>query len=482
LVIAVVAGICLAGLFAVAAVIFMPVLAVAPLLLFLMGGLLINDRLRMAFVVFGGLLTLQTSQEVTSIKLIYLAGVCVALAGATLQVLRFESEVTVPLLRPLLAGSLLFLLLIAGSFFIALAHDTDPTAWLRDSAPYFLFASVPIFALDLSQSRHRGSLVLMFVLAGVLSAMSFTVSWLDRRHIAELAFTRLVLPSLLLPLATWCYAVAKVVYGKGNQLGWIAIVLLVPALLLATGGRSGLVLLAAPVGMVLASKGRAVKRSLRLLLLIVAAGLCAFLLVWGIGELTGPESQVIAARFTSISQVLVSPERDPSYLERVSEASAAWNAFAGEPFFGTGPGHAFIWHSSGLVISSFNIDNAISFPAKFGAIGLAVLLVIAVGYASFVRRLSRSGVESAKLALVGFLAILLAYLPLAAPFEDKGFSFALLFLLVLGLGELASRGRSAFGRLEQPRASSFLHSTARLDSGGGLNATNRSVLSEPEDV
>lgn len=90
----------------------------------------------------------------------------------------------------------------------------------------------------------------------------------------------------------------------------------------------------------------------------------------------------------------------------------------------------------GRHMSDFILDTPMTFPAKFGVLGLLVLLLRVAGFLAFARRLGRGGPPTvAYLTLLGFLAAVAALAFLAPPFEDKGLSFELILILALSLAE-----------------------------------------------
>jgi hypothetical protein len=143
----------------------------------------------------------------------------------------------------------------------------------------------------------------------------------------------------------------------------------------------------------------------------------------------------LTSRIGTITSVPANPEADRSYRDRASETRVAWQTFVSKPVLGAGPGHMFEWTNFlGKHRASFAIDTAMSFPAKFGVAGVILLLALTLAFVSFLRRaVQGAGITVAQAALVGYIALAFLVLPFASPFEDKGFSFGLLFLLALSL-------------------------------------------------
>lgn len=416
--------------------------------------------LRTAFLVFGGLAVLQSSQGLSPLKLGYSAGVGAAFIVALLSLRCAAPAHSYRLLRPLLGLSLLFALLVGLSLGFSLTHGTPATACLRDAAPYFLFASVPVFALDLQSSTPRKLCLTMFVIAGVLASLSYAVEWLDRRDLAELPLGRIALPSGNLRSALYVYALSGALLGDRGRAEWGALGALILSLTWITGNRADGLLLLLVVAVVGAF---AVKREGDLVAPVLRAAMVggtAVVLTLAFAQslaLVGDfDMNALTGRFQTMANAPAEWGADRSYQEREDETRLAWNTFVSKPVLGAGPGHLFAWTTAkGTDKASFRIDTALSFPAKFGAAGLLLLLAIVLALAAFHQKVGRSsGLIVPQVALVGYAALAFCSLPFSSPIEDKGFSFGLLFLLALSLPEGRAAGQHAAAQhSEQTRRS-----------------------------
>jgi hypothetical protein len=84
----------------------------------------------------------------------------------------------------------------------------------------------------------------------------------------------------------------------------------------------------------------------------------------------------------------------------------------------------------------------LTFPAKFGLLGLLVLAFVIVKYVSFVRLIRRGRDPTVvQLALIGYLVFVAVISPLVMPLDDKGLSFGLILLVALALQELNGHAR-----------------------------------------
>jgi len=161
-----------------------PLLALLPIAALVSALLLVSGRARIIFVVFGGLLIFQREQGLDTSKMAFLLLFAVAFVGAFHNLRTMRNTRAFRLARPLLAASTAFAALVALSGVVAYNNGIPlGGAWLRDVAPYLLFVSAPIFALDAQASLSRRALVALLVGAGTVGAISFAVSWLERRGI-----------------------------------------------------------------------------------------------------------------------------------------------------------------------------------------------------------------------------------------------------------------------------------------------------------
>jgi O-Antigen ligase len=413
------------------AVTFKPTAAVLPLAL--LGGLLllVDARARILFVVFGGLLTLQSSSGVGSLKLLYLAGVLVSFAGALFKFSQSKDVSLRASVAPLMRVSVALSALIAISYLVAKAQGVLRVDWLRDVAPYVLFALAPIFALDAQWAFRRRTLVRLLVLAGLIATASFSTHWLQQRHIAHLPFSQFALSSFFFPAALFAYAVASALHARQRRIRWLFLAALVFALLVVTGTRSTLILAAAPVVVAFAARRQLSDRFVRLVLLAPAAVLVIAVAVFSVVQATNASTSAISKRITILKDTGTSS--DASYKDRQAQASAARDVFYAHPVLGSGPGTYFSWDMQGVgPRSDFIIDSPLDFPAKFGLVGLAVIAFLVLEYGSFMKTAFRFGhprPETLALAAFAALAVLDSYL--TNPLEDKGCTLGLVLLLAL---------------------------------------------------
>jgi O-antigen ligase len=418
-----------------------PMLAVLPIGALASACLLVDGRARIVFVVLGGLFIFQREQGLDMSKMAFLALFAVAFVGAFLNVRTLRDSPAYRLTRPLLAASTAFAVLAV--FSVAIAHNNGTPLvgwWLRDTAPYLLFASAPIFALDAQSSLGRRRLVTLLVTAGMIGAVAFAIHWLDRRGIADFQASRLGLASHFVPAALFAYAMSAALHARSIR--WLAVAAPVLALLLVTGTRTNLVLLVAPVAIALATRRHRATRTFRLALFGPIAIAITLVIGLGVLRMANANEEYLTKRISIFKST--GSSSDASYIERRRQTHAAWEVFKSNPVLGSGPGTVFEWETiDRKSAADFLIDTPLTFPAKFGLLGLAILVFIIRQYWLFMRGLIRGREATAGyLGLVGYLAIVVLSAIALSPFENKGFSFGLMLLLALVLSDV-HQGRSS---------------------------------------
>jgi hypothetical protein len=349
--------------------------------------------------------------------------------------------------------------LVAISVPIAFLHHTPASSWIRDAAPYGLFAAAPVIALD-ARRLPRDLLVGALVIGGVAASGSFAIEWIGRRGIAQLPIDRLVLPTGLLASALMAYAAARALVHRSMR--WTLLCGIVLGLFLVTATRSTLLLFSVPV--VIAIVARTGWRTTTAVLggiavsTFVVLTLALFLIAGprsisnptptasppvatASGGLGGPTAvptetsrpDLVGQRIGSLGSILSNPEGDVSFGDRLIQTRAAWNVFVGSALMGTGPGYMIDWvSSSGTQKSTFTMDTPLVFVSKFGLPGIAAAFVLLAAFITSVRQIHRRmGLSLDLLTLVGMGLVFAIAALLNSPFEDKGVSFAA--MLVLGM-------------------------------------------------
>jgi O-antigen ligase len=414
-----------------------PTLAVLPALLLLALPLVLSARVRLLVIVFGALTVFQSSDELTASKLLYLMALAVSFGAVLVRLPSLIGTRAYRDLTPLLRASVVLFALVLVSLPVATFNDVPQKTWLRDVAPYVMVACAPFFALDAQASLTTRALKRILIVGGTLGALGFTARWLTNRQIADLSFIPVGLPTLLLAATVFAFGVAALLHGNRNRLAWATFTALILAMLLSTGSRTALILLAAPLAIAVGSHDRLAQRSLRLLVVTPLVALLVFLGAEGITLVTHADREALAARATLLFET-GHGETDHSYIDRLAQADAAWDLFRASPVVGAGPGTTISWTDAfGDVRDATSVDSSLSFPAKFGLVGLVAAGFLVVGYLSTLRRFrARTRRPTVvQLATLGFGAVVVAWSLLHNPYEDKGLAIGMILLFALAARE-----------------------------------------------
>lgn len=405
--------------------------------------LVASPMVRLIFITFGGMAVLGSSSELSVAKIAYLAGAIIAIGAIVMRlpVIRRSSAYTG--LERLLQVSLVFGVFLSFEMFWSLARGTALTLAIRDVAPYLFFALIPLLALDVHTSSASRWLAPLFFLAGGVATLAFAVEWIGRRGFGDLPISHLALSGAL-PAGLFSYAAAGALLGRRRAV-WIIVAGATFSLMVMTGNRSILLLVGAPAAILFFARGNRLPGLLRLVVLGVSSITIGFLAVAYLGTIVGLSPDTVFGRFETLlnPSALVS---DQTYVIRFAQTQAAAAQIEAHTLLGTGPGHIFEWiHplTETRIAAAFTLDSPLAFPAKFGIVGVALLLILVFTFGSLLVRLSRHPTLP-RWGLIGFSATqVAAMLLLGAPLEDKGFSIGLLFLLAMSLdrrGDHEARG------------------------------------------
>lgn len=246
-------------------------------------------------VVAGALVVLQSSENLDASKLAFFAVAILALMGSVVHAWRSRDSDLVKSARPWLIASAVVAAILAVSLPVALAHGTSVGSWTRDAAAYALIAAAPWLALDLGGAVSPRAAMWATAVAGALATISFSVTWIQRRYVADLPLDRLVLPSFALASALFALAVAHSVWGGRDRFGWAAVAAAVIGLLVITGTRTTLALAAVPIVVLVDARLVGGRERLRTSIVPVAAPL----LVVGVLTLPGMLQSVSTAPIAS---------------------------------------------------------------------------------------------------------------------------------------------------------------------------------------
>lgn len=469
---------------------------------------MIDGRAFALIVVVGGLFALQSSNNLDAMKLAYLLLVGAAVAGAAVSARWWLADQRAAIATPWLITSCAYAVLVVVSAAVSRTRGTPTDLWLRDAASYALFAAALLVALACARSASRRWIIVVFAICGALASVSFTIEWLGRRDIAHLPIDRIVLPSGSLASGLVALASALAITAALRRGWWAAAAGVVLGLFFITGTRSTLLLLAVPIGVSLVA-GRPWQRGVQTVLTsgMVAAAIfvatqSGIAIANGSFPLhLGPSTNTISpspnatsqpwptatpnnelsGRINGIGRLIADPGSDPSLQSRWAQTEEAWRAFLTSPIVGVGAGYSFEWtEAPGGTHKGFSMDTPLVYLAKFGLIGLIPLASFVAAYAWLAIQLRRCGprASSELLIVVGYAIVLVIAVALGAPIEDKGTSFALIFVVAVGAHALvhnrASEPAAARVAVGEPKGASGVerarlghHSRGKTQDRGG---------------
>jgi hypothetical protein len=452
----------------------------------------IGGLARAATILFGAMVALQSSQDLSVVKIGYLAAATLAVIGSVWTVHRRRADHLVEFARPWLIASLVVASLVGVSLPVAVLHGTTFSAWLRDAAAYALLAAAPWVALDLALSVTRRATVGLILIAGGLATLSYAIVWVQRRTIADIAIDRLALPSFMLATALFAFAVAQSVADENRRYRWAALASMSIALLLLAGTRTTLAILIVPIAVLgtawLSDPDRSLQKRLvpALLPLITAATIVASTQVGraiDLGSVFGPQtsiegsdsspggsgaepdSEILGGRFDTFGSVLTG--RDASLQDRIAQTRAAWDSFLTSPLIGNGLGVVVTWtRTSGRLQTEFTADTPVLVLAKFGVLGFVIVGIIGGAWIITIRRLRPGGeiTQVSRLTLVGYGAATVVLTPFGWQLEDKGTGLALIVLLALAFTEARQANILRGPKIFATQMSAQLSALAAVDS------------------
>jgi hypothetical protein len=397
------------------------------------------SSVRLVAIAAGGLLVLQGSEGISLPKLLYFGLILVSwLTAIDRLILRRSSQTWDVPFRRLFLGSTLLIGLVCISAAVALDNGIQLVNWARDATPYAMLAFLPIIGIDCARDVSSRFILVLLSTVGTIAALGFLIDWLGRRGVSDIDLTKFSLSSFALIAAVFSVAIVRAASGP-RRWRWLALAAFALVSLLATGARTGIVLLAGLLGI---SSGRKRVR------IPVHASLGVLAVLTLLAVVSTP---LVVARVSSdpafLSQRLEAAlsffqgSSDPSYSDRAREYAETATQVSDHPLLGTGPGFLYPPIDVGDD-PTFTLDTPLITPAKFGLLGAGIVILLLVQVASTIpasRRLV--GATQVGAALRGFGFIFLADLPFGGFVEDKGFSIAL--MLFIGLLVSVTRERVA---------------------------------------
>ena len=414
--------------------------AVIPIIPIMLVMIITSPLFRLAFVTFGGILTLQSLAGFNAPKVLYFLGCFMCISLVIVAFFRTSPDENRSRLQPIFRWLPVWSFVVLVSFFVAVRNSIPLLDWFRGAVPYVLFAAVPLVVFDITKRqatmRDYRIVRLCFVIAGLLTAFSWFVSWISSRGYAQLGIDRLFLWSLVLSLALLCYAVSAAYHSDQRRGLWLLLALLIFLLFALTGTRQALLFLVAPIALMFQKEKATARKTLKFTLLIVPALGISLLVALILVRYLHIDTTAIFDRFSNLGGITNHSVEGRSYQERLVQTSLAREAFISNIWIGVSPGHKYEWLTEfGKLKQSFNIDSPLALLANFGLLGLAAATFTWFQIPKFTKLL-KSPSDSALIetdALRIFSLTLVVYVLAGSPFEDKGLSFAFMFLLSLAL-------------------------------------------------
>jgi O-antigen ligase len=181
----------------------------------------------------------------------------------------------------------------------------------------------------------------------------------------------------MLAAGLMAFVSARAIVTTGRERAiWIVATIVVFGAIVGTGTRTSAILLAAPLVQLAFTRHRRQLAVAIALLVVVVAGLA-------VAENQNVDLGVVGNRFASAVTFVQHPRADPSWQLREAVTKDAISDWRESPILGVGPGHVF--HLRGVrdgEVAGFQIDSPTGYLAKFGLIGIPVLLASSSGTGS----------------------------------------------------------------------------------------------------
>lgn len=408
---------------------------------------LASPAARLLVLVFGGLVVLGSSTEVSTAKLIYGAAVLGVAMISIINLLRDPP--------PWLARTWLWLglaLALAGSMVISTVATpgSDPTSIIRQGLFYMLIPLAPFIGVETGRELRLATTLWIAGGAGTLTAVGFAVDWLSRRGVAAFNLNFLVLGSTVLAGLGFALTLLIAVSTKGRQrVLWATMAAIIPVAMLVTGTRTNLMLFVVIVGML----GPLAKYRLhpgRAFAAVILVGAAIIIMLPIAARMLLSDPTFLDKRVFALLEVLSgSAAGDQSFQWRAIQYQYALDQIELRPLLGHGLG----WNPP------FAMDTPLVTVIKLGIVGTVVLVLFLVTSLLVIEKLAQArGYAPIHAAARGMAVLLVALLPFGSPIEDRGFSFtlALLFAGVAAAANVpaAERDSHRYLRLPQQRRTS----------------------------
>lgn len=297
-------------------------------------------------------------------------------------------------------------------------------ATLQNILPYLLLLLILPIAIDAGAGSDWRLLESGLVITGLVSAVSFSVQWLSRRHISSLDADQLLAASMLMPAVVFQWGL--VMSGEHSRAPWVRVVatfvsIAIPVAFLVTGTRTSVVFL---LGLafyfywVAANQKRRALRSGMIGLLGVACSLPA--LGW-IASLVMQDPEFLSKRIASIQGILShGSASDASLRAREMATDTALAVLDGHWLFGLGM-------STPKPYWVYAFDTPLLTVMRLGVIGTLLLVIYVSMILRWVVRVSPEDATGTCIRgiAMGWAMIVVGFGIFISPVDDPLFVFAL---------------------------------------------------------
>lgn len=394
---------------------------------------------RLIIFIGGAMLVLQSGGSVSAAKVAYFAMALIVILIATARCTTLLKERWGSSFRPAALGSILMALVIVIGSVTGLLNGQPLTDVIRDGMTYVLIAGGVPVALDAASSVRTRMVDLIVIGVGIFGGASFALRFLSARGVNALDIERIGLASMMVLTIGVALGLVRGLLGPRILWGWLLFAALLVAFVLATGSRTGLILLVAAVG-VLGRRSDARVSLQRIGIGLAGMGAVVSMLLL-IATVTVTTREFFSTRIqATIQTIQQGAGSDASGVIRARATEYAMNVWREHWFFGVGFGNRFPDPNPGGGFVEFQVDTAALFLAKFGLVGT---VLIAIALACIIRpawgRIDDGLRLPEQTAMAAASLVWVATLIFGATTEDKGFSIAVMLGLLLIASSLRER-------------------------------------------
>ena len=382
---------------------------------------------RLFLVTAAGLVVFTPGQADLTTKVAFVA---LVLASTTISLLRLRSAHLVAD-RAVITSAAAY----GASLMVAalVGWTDDVPATLQNGLPYVLPLLLLPIAIDAGRGTRRQLIEAGMLAVGLLSAVSFMIFWLDRRHVSAVAINQVLGSSILMPALVFQWGIVTSLMASRTwtvRLTAMSSAVFIAAAFLLTGTRTSLVLAAGLFALVIGRSS--VGKIFKTVLALSVAGAVAIPLLDSLASVFLTRPDFVSSRISSLASVLqYGSAADASWQARQLSTQAAQIALEGHWLFGTG-----LSTPQPLI----NFDTPLSIVMRVGLLGSAsavAFIVTTLRYAMRGGTLSGS-TNPVRAVLLGWFLIVAGLSAIIPPFDDPLFAFAFAIAVALGINAQGS--------------------------------------------